>query len=125
MRFPSRSCLALSALLAGLVDSQATQTVSSVPAAAPTVDLGYASYLGYTNDTAGITYFRGIQYAQPPTGSLRWQKPHAIEAGNDFDGALINATQIAPACYQSLPESINDGETNQVRSLLSAQPTPS
>lgn len=71
-----------------------------------TVDLGYVSYRGYQNKTAGITYYRGIPYAQPPLGALRWRKPRPIEAQNDFAGKTIDATKITPACYQSLPLSL-------------------
>lgn len=49
-------------LLIGLVNGQATQAVSSVSSSAPTADLGYVKYQGYTNATVGINYFRGIQY---------------------------------------------------------------
>ena len=58
--FPSVSLGAV-ALLTGLVVGQATQPVGSVTSGAPTVDLGYVKYQGYTNATAGIDYFRGIQ----------------------------------------------------------------
>ncbi|KAK5114101.1 hypothetical protein LTR62_002670 [Meristemomyces frigidus] len=100
------SSLFLTTLLAALANGQATEPISSIPLGSPIVDLGYASYLGYINDTSGITYFRGIQYAQAPTGALRWQKPHSIEAGNGFDGAVLNATTIAPSGYGSLPAAI-------------------
>ncbi|KAK3673376.1 hypothetical protein LTR78_006609 [Recurvomyces mirabilis] len=96
----------ISSLLAALVYGQATQVVDSVPSGAPVVDLGYATYLGYVNETSEITYYRGIQYAQAPIGPLRWQKPHAIEASNEYDGATLNATTVAPICYGSLPRSI-------------------
>ena len=51
-----------SLLLAALASGQATQPVSSPNASAPMVDLGYVKYQGWTNATAGISYFRGIQY---------------------------------------------------------------
>ena len=72
----------------------------------PIVNLGYVSYSGYQNSTAGITYYRGVPYAQPPTGELRWQKPRPIEGSNNFSGKVVDATTIAPACYQSLPLSL-------------------
>jgi hypothetical protein len=74
--------------------------------ASPIIDLGYVSYRGYQNATAGINYYRGIPYAQPPIGSLRWRKPRVIEASNDFAGQVVDVTKIAPACYQSLPFSL-------------------
>lgn len=92
--------------------AQSTTPVSST-GGGPTVNLGYASYVGYTNDTAGITYYRGIPFAQPPLGGLRWQKPLPIEWNNDFAGQTFNATKIAPACYQSVPFSLyTPGGTN-------------
>ncbi|KAK4560706.1 hypothetical protein LTR86_005284 [Recurvomyces mirabilis] len=104
----SLSSLVLSfGILAAVCNGQAIQTVGTVNSSAPMVDLGYVKYQGYSNATAGINYFRGIQYAANPTGSLRWQKPRPIEANNNFDSSKVyNATQIAPACYQSQPFSV-------------------
>lgn len=47
--------------LAALVGGQSIQPVSNINSSAPNVDLGYVKYQGYTNATAGINYFRGIQ----------------------------------------------------------------
>ncbi|KAJ7818652.1 Alpha/Beta hydrolase protein [Mycena leptocephala] len=44
-------------------------------ATAPVVDLGYAQYEGVVDTKLNITAFRGIRYAAPPTGQLRWQAP--------------------------------------------------
>jgi carboxylesterase type B len=79
---------------------------SFVQSAAPTISLGYVKYNGYQNSTAGINYYRGIPYAQPPVGALRWNKPRPIEASNNFAGKTINLNKIAPACYQSIPLSL-------------------
>ncbi|KAK5174314.1 uncharacterized protein LTR77_001394 [Saxophila tyrrhenica] len=83
---------------------QATQPATH--SIGPVVDLGYVKYRGTTNHTAGINYFRGIQYAYPPTASLRWQAPIPIEHHNSFNGSTIyDASAISPACYMSLPKS--------------------
>ena len=50
-------------LLLALANGQATQPVKSSNSSGPVVDLGYVKYQGRTNTTAGINYFRGIQYA--------------------------------------------------------------
>ncbi|KAF7358991.1 Carboxylic ester hydrolase [Mycena sanguinolenta] len=33
------------------------------------------TFTGQTNTTTGLIYFRGIRYADPPTGKLRWMAP--------------------------------------------------
>jgi para-nitrobenzyl esterase len=47
----------------------------------------------------GVTSFRGIPYAEPPVGDLRW-KPPVPKA--KWDGTL-NATRFGPACIQPRP----------------------
>lgn len=94
----SSAIAALTLFLPALCQCQPTANTS-----VPIIDLGYVKYAGYQNATAGINYYRGIPYAQPPTGNLRWRKPRPIEASNNFGGKTVNATQIGPACYQSLP----------------------
>ncbi|KAK1811512.1 hypothetical protein LTR12_014110 [Friedmanniomyces endolithicus] len=101
------------ALLATLANGQANQAVGNITSGAPMVDLGYVKYQGIANTTAGINYFRGIQYAASPSGALRWQKPRPIEASNNFSaGKVYNAAQIAPACYNSQPKSTYTDPTN-------------
>jgi carboxylesterase type B len=80
--------------------------LSAAQSTVPLINLGYVTYTGYQNSTAGINYYRGIPYAQPPVGDLRWRKPRPIEANNNFAGKTLNATTVAPACYQSLPKSL-------------------
>lgn len=70
----------------------------------PVVDLGYAKYAGWTNSTIGISYFRALHYAQPPTGELRWQKPVPIESSTNLTGQTIDAKSIGPACIPGYPE---------------------
>lgn len=62
----------------------------------PVVDLGYASYQGVYNETTNIQYFKGMRYAAPPTGDLRWkapQPPHAVQGVQD-------AASFGPQCIQ-------------------------
>jgi carboxylesterase type B len=107
MYVPNALLVPLLALFAACSVAQSTSPASSnANSGAPVVNLGYVSYVGYQNATAGINYYRGIPYAQPPTGPLRWQKPRTIEASNNFTGQKIDATQIAPSCHQSIPFSL-------------------
>jgi len=39
--------------------------------APPIVDLGYVKYSGFQNATAGLNYYRGVRFAEPPSGDLR------------------------------------------------------
>lgn len=82
-----------------------------------TVDLGYSVYQGYQNASAGLNIFQGsvnacvrrsrvqhfdstqsIRFAQPPTGSLRWQPPKTPQLNRT---GTIQATAYAPTCPQS------------------------
>ncbi|KAJ7683540.1 alpha/beta-hydrolase [Mycena rosella] len=44
-------------------------------AALSTVTLDYGTFTGLTDTTNGIIYFRGVRYADPPVGDLRWRAP--------------------------------------------------
>ena len=46
---------------------------------------------------AGVSVFRGVPFAQPPVGDLRWRPPVAVEA---WDGTR-SATEFEPACWQA------------------------
>jgi carboxylesterase type B len=75
----------------------------SLAQCAPVVDLGYVKYQGFQNATIGINYFRGIRYAQSPTGDLRWRAPVPIDHGDPYHGQLLPASQYGPSCFQSVP----------------------
>ncbi|KAF9024256.1 alpha/beta-hydrolase [Hymenopellis radicata] len=61
---------------------------------APIVDLGYAKYQGAF--ASNISAFRGMRYAAPPVGPLRWREPQLPETVPDVQ----NATALGPACLQ-------------------------
>ncbi|KAF2464190.1 alpha/beta-hydrolase [Lindgomyces ingoldianus] len=46
---------------------------------------------------SGVTVYKGIPFAAPPTGSLRWKAP---EAASSWEGVL-NATEFGPQCAQN------------------------
>ncbi|KAI2464194.1 alpha/beta-hydrolase [Annulohypoxylon bovei var. microspora] len=55
---------------------------------APIVDLDYSLYQGYYNATYGLNIYKGIRYAAPPLGRLRWQLPQL---------PTQNRSQVTPA----------------------------
>ncbi|ESZ91220.1 hypothetical protein SBOR_8394 [Sclerotinia borealis F-4128] len=62
------------------------------------VDLGYSVYQGYYNATSRLNIFKGIRYAAPPLGALRWQKP---QSPAEARASTIQATAYPPHCPQS------------------------
>ncbi|KAF7888949.1 hypothetical protein EAF00_009249 [Botryotinia globosa] len=73
-------------------DRQSSNTSS------PIVDLGYNVYQGYYNATSQLNIFKGIRYAAPPTGALRWQKPQSPAVNRT---STTKATAYPPHCPQS------------------------
>ena len=66
-------------------------------AGVPAVTLGQEVLEGIYEDTGGrVASFRGIAYAAPPVGALRWQAPAAAAPRTD----RVAARSFAPACYQ-------------------------
>ncbi|KAI9711686.1 MAG: hypothetical protein M1828_001797 [Chrysothrix sp. TS-e1954] len=64
-----------------------------------------------SNDT-GLTVdlgFKGIRYAQPPTGTLRWQAPRAPAVNRS---GVIKAFEFGAICPQSDDNAPFDGATN-------------
>ncbi len=49
----------------------------------------------------GLTVYRGVPFAAPPVGSLRWRAPQAAEKRSE----LLQATKFKPACMQALSSS--------------------
>ncbi|KAJ7188730.1 Alpha/Beta hydrolase protein [Mycena filopes] len=70
--------------------------VNSANIVTPVVDLGYAKYQGVVDTTLNITSYRGIRYAAPPTGKLRWQAPtppSAVEGVQQADADPVQCFQ--------------------------------
>lgn len=54
----------------------------------------------WADEAAGVSVFRGIAFATPPVGDLRWRPPAAVEP---WDGTKL-ATEFGPACWQARNE---------------------
>ena len=65
-------------------------------AAKPTVKIGDGKLLGTFDAAAKVYAFKGIPYAAPPIGNLRWQSP---QPGAKWKG-VRNATQFGNRCMQ-------------------------
>jgi para-nitrobenzyl esterase len=51
----------------------------------------------WADEAAGIAVYRGVRFAQPPVGELRWRPPMPVEA---WDGTEM-ADAFGPACWQA------------------------
>ncbi|HST08125.1 MAG TPA: carboxylesterase family protein [Gemmatimonadaceae bacterium] len=67
--------------------------------AAPTVTIDTGTLEGL--DTAGVMVFRGVPYAAPPVGDLRWKPPQPAKSWT----GVRPATQLGHNCIQHQPYS--------------------
>ncbi|KAK4148784.1 acetylcholinesterase [Chaetomidium leptoderma] len=65
------------------------------------VNLGYAKYRGVHTASTGLNSWKGIRYAAPPTGHLRWQPPHALPLR--LNAPITDAAAFGPICPQTMP----------------------
>ena len=67
------------------------------PGPEPLVETESGSLEGlWADKDAGISVFRGIPFARPPVGELRWRPPASVES---WDG-VKSAKEFSPACWQ-------------------------
>ena len=51
----------------------------------------------WADQAAGVAVFRGVAFAKPPVGDLRWRPPAPVEPWDDTQ----MATDFGPACWQA------------------------
>ncbi|KAF7358178.1 Carboxylic ester hydrolase [Mycena venus] len=85
---------------------------TALAAAAPlsTVTLDYGTFTGLTNTSSGIVYFRGVRFADPPIGNLRWRAP--VSPPSTHLGH-VNASQFGPACIPTKASNAVPGSTSE------------
>jgi para-nitrobenzyl esterase len=84
--------------------------------AEPDVRLRDQVLVGRSGEThPGVASFRGIPFAEPPVGALRWQAPQRPRA----QPARLEAAEFAAACYQ---DSYNNDWYRKVGAAFGAEP---
>jgi len=88
-------CLTLFALSLATIGTHA----ASAPANSNdlVVDLGYAKYQGFFNETTGLNTFFGLRYAAAPTGTQRWRAPQPPQATS----GILDASAMGPQCFNT------------------------
>ncbi|KAJ7062789.1 alpha/beta-hydrolase [Mycena amicta] len=66
----------------------------AVRAALTSVALDYGTFNGLADTTQGIIYFRGVRYAEPPVGDLRWRAP--VPPSTNL--GTVDASQFRNSC---------------------------
>jgi para-nitrobenzyl esterase len=74
----------------------AVAILSLMAHAAETVKTANGVLEGTVNPATGIRIFKGVPFAQPPVGDLRWKEPRPP---NDWTG-MRKADQFGPRCEQ-------------------------
>ncbi|CAK7234698.1 hypothetical protein SBRCBS47491_009037 [Sporothrix bragantina] len=64
-----------------------------------TVKLGYGTYQGVHNATTGLNVWKGVGFAAPPVGNLRWQPPRVPPTKS----GVVVASDYGPTCPISPP----------------------
>ena len=79
-----------------LLTSLLTPAAGDEPAR-PRVEANGALLTGaWEGDDGDVAAFKGVPFAAPPVGDLRWRAPHPAEPGM----VSRDATTFAPACMQ-------------------------
>lgn len=97
------SVLALSAMfIAARAGSAATLTP-------PVVTTTSGTFQGTAPDANGVASFKGVPYAAPPVGPLRWRSPQPVKALPGVRPAVSfgNACLAAPGPFANLPNTAN------------------
>lgn len=110
MKRPSEVLLALTALTVFCLAAMTSRPNSD----AATVQTTHGTLAGLQLPGGEITVFRGIRYAQAPTGDLRWQPPVppsdwiGTQTAQDFGPACIQTASPAGSIYANLPARMSE-----------------
>lgn len=85
-----------------LLSNHARALASTSGMTGPTVNVGYATYLGNQSNPDTVAYL-GIPYAEPPVGDLRFRATvplNTTRVSKEAGGQVVNATYYPDFCVQ-------------------------
>ncbi|KAJ7591659.1 alpha/beta-hydrolase [Mycena floridula] len=83
-------------------------SIAAVAAFPTTVTLDYGSFNGLHDNVTGIVSFRGVRYANNPTGQLRWKEPVSPPTGHL---GSVDATRFGNSCIIGSVTSVPSGQS--------------
>lgn len=83
----------LVSMFGGIAFANSNGTVCHQPALP--VSLDYGTFIGSYNESTGIIAYRGVPYADPPVGDLRWREPVTPPTSQL---GTVNAYEFGPQC---------------------------
>ncbi|CAI6329304.1 unnamed protein product [Periconia digitata] len=92
------SANAIALCVVGVWSGADAHPLSPRETSSPSVDLGYAIYEGTHDVNHSINVFKGIRYAAPPLGNLRFAAPHSPATNRT---GIQLATSDPPICPQT------------------------
>lgn len=99
LHYRTENTMLLLSVLTGLAaTSVADAKALHYRSSSPVVNTTYGLIQGTTSEyREGVSVFKGIPFASPPTGSLRWKAPAAASSWS----SVLNATAFGADCAQS------------------------
>ncbi|KAF5352029.1 hypothetical protein D9758_009418 [Tetrapyrgos nigripes] len=85
--------------------SHSSSSLDARQATSATVTLDYGTFVGVQNNTAGYTSWKGIRFADAPTGDLRWRAPIFPPSSNL---GKVNADEFPKSCVSSAQSGSED-----------------
>jgi para-nitrobenzyl esterase len=90
--------LLAAAAIDGVASAHSTTEALATSTKAPVVWIDSGQVRGV--DADGVISFKGIPYAEPPVGKLRWRAPQTAKHW----GGVRDATKFGPECMQTTDE---------------------